>query len=125
MIAPPKPLGRSTRMSDLDYPGALRQVGASWRVSVSPDGRRYRLQPSITHSDGSRGWDCPPGLVASSLAVLLAKFGGLVDGLATAVEGLPDSPAASAPELVLQRQRLLAEIAADREAVAQAASRRV
>ena len=45
MTAPLRPYDRATRMGDSDYPGALRPVGEGWRVAVSPDGRRYRLQP--------------------------------------------------------------------------------
>lgn len=91
------PLPLSCRMSDSDYPGVLRCFGGAWRLVVSPDGRRYRLQPLV--GDGV-AWASPPRLVASSLSALCAKGAALVDGLAEACEGLPDDPALALPDLV-------------------------
>lgn len=104
-------LARSVRMSDSDYPGVLRCFGDAWRLSVSPDGRRYRLQPL---AGGSMGWASPPNLVASSLSALCAKGAALVDGLAEACEGLPEDPALALSDLVAARAALMAEISGDR-----------
>lgn len=109
-----KPLDRATRMGECDYPGALRPVGEGWRVAVSPDGRRYRLQPLISGPDGDV-WGSPPALVGLTLAALVARGAAVVSGLAQACEGLPDDPALACPELTAQRQVLLAGVAADRE----------
>lgn len=109
-----KPLDRATRMGDCDYPGALRSLGEGWRVAVSPDGRRYRLQPLISGPDGDC-WGTPPSLVGLTLAALVSRGAGVVSGLAQACEGLPDDPALACPELTAQRQLLLAGLAADRE----------
>ena len=114
MTAPPRPYDRATRMGDSDYPGALRPVGEGWRVSVSPDGRRYRLQPLLSGPDGDV-WGSPPFLVGLTLAALVSRGAGVVAGLAQACEGLPDDPALACPELAAQRQLLVAGVAVDRE----------
>ena len=113
MTAPPRPLDRSTRMSDSDYPGTLRLLGDGCRVVVCPDGRRYWLQPLVRGADGE-AWASPPSLSASSLPALLQKCAALVEGLPEVCEGLPDDPALALPELVLQRKALLADVASDR-----------
>jgi hypothetical protein len=113
MRSPLRPLDRSTRMGDTDYPGALRPVAEGWRVSVSPDGRRYRLQSLLSGPDGPV-WASPPALVGLTLAALVARGAGLVEGLAQACEGLPDDPALAAPELTLQRQAMIAGVVSDR-----------
>lgn len=109
-----KPYDRATRMGDGDYPGALRLVAEGWRVSVAPDGRRYRLQPLISGPDGDV-WATPSGLVGLTLAALVARGAGVVAGLAQACEGLPDDPALAFPDLAAQRQALVAVVAVDRE----------
>lgn len=113
MTASPKSLDRATRMSDSDYPGTLRLAGEGWRVVVSPDGRRYRLQPLVRVPHGEV-WVSPPSLVGATLSALLEKCAGVVEGLAEFCEGLPDDPALACPELVGQRQALLADLAAER-----------
>ncbi|MEY4890079.1 MAG: hypothetical protein RIQ75_1209, partial [Pseudomonadota bacterium] len=75
MTAPPRPYDRAVRMGDSDYPGALRPVGEGWRVSVSPDGRRYRLQPLLSGPDGDV-WGSPPSLVGLTLAALVSRGAG-------------------------------------------------
>ena len=116
MTSPAKPLDRATRMSDPDYPGILRR-GGNWRVVVSPDGRRYRLQALVCVPAGEV-WASPPALVGSSLSALLEKCAGVVEGLAEVCDGLPDDPALALPELVLQRQSLVSDLAAERAFVA-------
>jgi hypothetical protein len=103
-----RPLDRSTRMADADYPGTVRLVGDAWRVVVSPDGRRYRLQPLVRGADGD-AWASPPSLVGSSLADLLRRSAGLVEGLPDVCAGLPDDPALALPELVAAYQVLAAD----------------
>lgn len=107
------PLGRSVRMSDGDYPGVLRCFGDEMRLAVTPDGRRYYLQPLA--GDGV-SWASPGALGASRLSMLLAKCAALVEGLAVACEGLPENPALALPDLVAARVALVAEIASERTA---------
>ncbi len=107
MTARLRPLDRSTRMSDADYPGTLRLVGDAWRVVVSPDGRRYRLQPLVRGADGD-AWASPPSLVGSSLSDLLRRSAASVEGLPEVCSGLPDDPALALPELVAAHQVLAA-----------------
>lgn len=107
------PLGRSVRMSDGDYPGVLRCFSDEMRLVVSPDGRRYRLQPLA--GDGV-SWASPAAMGAARLSTLVAKFAAVVDGLALACEGLPDDPTQALPDLVAARAALVAEIASDRAA---------
>ncbi len=123
MTVPPRPYDRASRMGDSDYPGALRPVGDGWRVSVSPDGRRYRLQPLLSGSDGDF-WGSPPALVGLTLAALVSRGAGVVAGLAQACEGLPDDPALACLDLTAQRQVLLAVVAAEREKAAAANNER-
>lgn len=106
-----KALDRSVRMGDGNYPGVLRCFGDAWRLAVSPDGRRYRLQPLA--GDGV-SWASPPHLVASSLSALCAKCGALVDGMAEACKGLPDNPSLALPDLTAARAALVADIASER-----------
>ena len=123
MTAPPRPYDRATRMGDSDYPGALRPVGEGWRVSVSPDGRRYRLQPLLSGPDGDV-WGTSPAWVGMTLAALLARCSVVVPGLAQACEGLPDDPSLACPDLTAQRQVLLAGFAAERVKAAAAKNER-
>ena len=123
MTAPPRPYDRATRMGDSDYPGALRPVGEGWRVSVSPDGRRYRLQPLLIGPDGDV-WGTSPAWVGMTLAALLARCSAVVPGLAQACEGLPDDPSLACPDLTAQRQVLLAGFAAERVKAAAAKNER-
>lgn len=105
-------------MSDGDYPGVLRCFGSELRLVVSPDGRRYRLQPLA----GDRvSWASPGALGAARLLTLLAKFAAQVDGLALACEGLPDDPTQALPDLVAARAALVAEIANERARAAKLA----
>lgn len=105
------PLPLSVRMSDADYPGVIRSFGNGWRLVVSTDGRRYRLQPFAAEQGI---WFCPPRLVAASLAELCAKGASEVEGLAQACEGLPDDPALAVPGLADRRAAQLAALAANR-----------
>lgn len=112
MRDPVKPLARSVRMSDPDYPGVVRRVGSGWRLVVSLDGRRYRLQPLAVVGNGEV-WPSPPALVASSLSELVSKCAASVEGLAQACEGLPDDPAQANPELAVRYSALLSEGSTD------------
>lgn len=114
MSDPVKPLARSVRMSDADFPGVLRSLGNGWRLVVSPDGRRYRLQV-MAQAGPQEAWASPPALVASSLSVLCARGAAVVEGLAEACAGLPDDPSQALPELVARREALLSAVASDRE----------
>lgn len=114
-------LGRSVRMSDSDYPGVLRCFGGALRLVVSPDGRRYRLQPL---ADDGVSWGSPGAWGAARLSTLLRNCAAVVEGLALACEGLPDLPLYAVPDLVASRAALLAEITADRARAAVAAHAR-
>lgn len=100
------PLSAYVRMSDADYPGVMRRLSSDWRLSVSMDGRRYRLQ-RVAADVAGRPWVSPPHLSASSLSKLLRKGAALVDGLAQACEGLPDDPAQACPSLTASHNALL------------------
>jgi len=113
MRDPVKPLARSVRMSDPDYPGVVRYVGSGWRLVVSLDGRRYRLQPRAVVGSGEV-WPSPPALVAFSLSELVGKCAASVEGLAQACEGLPDDPAQANPELAVRYSALRSEVATNR-----------
>lgn len=106
MRDPVKPLARSVRMSDPDYPGVVRRVGSGWRLVVSLDGRRDRLQPLAVVGNGEV-WPSPPALVASSLSELVSKC-------AASVEGLPDDPAQANLELAVRYSAFLSEVSTDR-----------
>lgn len=111
---PVQPLARSVRMSNPDYPGALRSFPNGWRLVVSPDGRRYRLQV-LAQAEPQETWASPPALVALSLSVLCARGAAVVEGLAEACAGLPEDPSHALPDLVARREALLAGVASDRE----------
>ena len=108
-----KPLALSVRMSDSDYPGVVRVLSSDWRLSVSLDGSRYRLQTRVNRLSVDV-WVCPPRLVAGSLSQLCDLASGLVASFDGALVGCPDDPFQALPELVRARSVQLALIASRR-----------
>lgn len=102
----PDTLAPSARMSDPDYPGAVWQLAADWRLAVSMDGRRYVLQSRADTPEGPR-WVPAGGRCPSTPAKIVAKFGGVVPGLADAFAKLPADPAEAAPSFAASRAALL------------------
>ena len=105
------PLPLSARMSDADWPGVVCQLGPTGRLSVSSDGRRYVVQ-TLAQTDQGPLWLSAGGRQPATLRKLLAKFGGQVEGLAEACEGLPDDPAEGQPVFAARLQAQAEHLAA-------------
>lgn len=123
MSSPVRARERVELMSDSDYPGVLRQVSDGWRLVVSPDGRRYRLQALVQVAYRDE-WASLVHLQGMTLAVLLQRAGDEVEGLASACEGLPENPALAAPEFVAKRKAQVARVYPGRAAAAAARDQR-
>ena len=85
------------RITSDDYPGALCPVGdGSWRVAVALDGSRYTVQQR-GQSDAGPVW--VKSYRAATLAELIERHGGKVEGLAEVAGVLPDDPREAAPRV--------------------------
>lgn len=114
------PLPLSCRTSDDDYPSTVAQLGPDWRLAVSMNADRFSLQ----QRGASGAWYPAGGSSPATLAKIVAKYDGQVEGLASLCATLPDDPASAAPDFMLRRQAQLALIRAGREAKAKPPARR-
>jgi hypothetical protein len=107
-----EPLSAAARMSDPDFPGVVCVLPKGWRLVVNMDCTAYRLQSRGQTADGCEVWFSPPGRAPATVAKLLEKHGGQVEGLAAALSGLPADPARAVPEFQARRALLLGQFRA-------------
>lgn len=96
---PAAPLPASARTSDADYSGVVGSLGPDWRLSVTMAGDGYLLQQRVPAAGGPT-WVQAGGRSPKTLAKIVAKYGGQVDGLAALCARLPVRPGAAAPRHV-------------------------
>ena len=116
-------LSAAARVTDPDYPGLVARLGDAWRVVVSTDCCRYRLQRRVATVEGER-WVSPPGRPPSRFASVVQAWGDAVPGLVTVAASLPVDPREAAPYFALARASLVERFAVERAARAVEARKR-
>lgn len=106
MLKTSRPFSASARVSDPDFEGVICALGPDWRLAVNMACDKYLLQRR-GQFEGGDIWVAGSGRAFASADKLVAKFGGVLDGLADVCSGLPSDPAQAVPLFSARRSDFL------------------